>query len=85
MTGEVVGGGGRHTEEPGTPCPHQPGPPDTGASHEEGSSSLLDTQTSGCPPPPRTHRVWGQGWMVLRMPHSSLPPELRVPGLTRPV
>ena len=51
MTGEVVGGGGRHTEEPGTPCPHQPGPPDTGASHEEGSSSLLDTQTSGCPPP----------------------------------
>lgn len=52
MTGEEVGGGGGHTEEPGTPCPHQPGPPDTGASYEEGSSSLLDTQTSGCPPPP---------------------------------
>lgn len=51
MTGEVVGGGGRHTEELGTPCPNQPGPPDTGASPEEGPSSLLDTQTSGCPPP----------------------------------
>ena len=28
MTGEEVGGGGGHTEEPGTPCPHQPGPAD---------------------------------------------------------
>lgn len=49
MTGEVGGRRGAHRGSRAPPAPTSQGHR-TQEPHREGSSSLLDTQTSGCPP-----------------------------------